>query len=241
MATSFTFLLISSILLLSSSIALSATAPAPSPSAAINITAILEKGGQFTTFIRLLNQTQVATQINTQVESSSEGMTVFAPTDNAFNNLKAGTLNDLSDNEQVQLVLYHVSPKYYTIKSLLTVSNPVRTQASGQEGGVWGLNFTGEGSQVNVSSGVVVTQVNNALRDQSPLAVYQVDQVLLPEELFGEKKITSTEAPSKAPTAKSSPAKSDTTADAPSGSGKREVGIVGLVVGFGLACMSLLS
>ncbi|EOA14580.1 hypothetical protein CARUB_v10027821mg [Capsella rubella] len=183
---------------LSTEIAAQPAAPAPGPARPINITAILEKGGQFVTFIRLLNTTQIGSQINIQINSSSEGMTVLAPTDNAFQNLKPGTLNKLSPDDQVKLILYHVSPKYYTLEDLLSVSNPVRTQASGRDvGGVYGLNFTGQGNQVNVSTGIVETRLSTSLRQQRPLAVYVVDMVLLPEEMFGERKISPVAPPPK--------------------------------------------
>lgn len=217
------------------------SAPAPSPAGPINITGILDNNGQYTTFIRLLTTTQVATQITNQLNSSTEGMTVFAPTDNAFQSLKAGTLNGLTDQQQVQLVLYHVLPKYYSLTQLLTVSNPVRTQATGQDGGVFGLNFTGQGNQVNVSTGLVEIQINNALRKDSPLAVYQVDKVLLPVELFGAKAPSSAPAPAKS----TSSATNSTTVSSgeptasknnDSGSGKLNVGL-GFVVALGLLCM----
>ncbi|GAB2274760.1 Fasciclin-like arabinogalactan protein 6 [Dionaea muscipula] len=176
-----------------------AAAASPTSSAPANLTAILDKGGQFTTFTRLLTTTQVANQIENQLNNSNQGMTIFAPTDNAFDNLKAGTVNSLSTQQQVQLVLYHVLPEYYSLQTLQTVSNPVRTQASGQDGGVWGLNFTslGTSQQVNVSTGVVETQINNALWEDFPLAVYPVDKVLLPEELSGEKTIALAPLPAK--------------------------------------------
>ncbi|CAN8247892.1 unnamed protein product [Cochlearia groenlandica] len=213
-------------------------APAPGPAGPINITAILEKGGQFATFIRLLNTTQIGNQINIQVNSSSEGMTVFAPTDNAFQNLKPGTLNELSQEEQVTLILYHVSPKFYTLDDLLSVSNPVRTQASGRDGGaVYGLNFTGQGNQVNVSTGVVETRVSNALRKERPLAVYVVDMVLLPEEMFGEHK-TSPAAPG--PKSKSTDDSDDSEkAASPSPSDKSGSGGMKSGLGFGLGLVVL--
>jgi uncharacterized surface protein with fasciclin (FAS1) repeats len=176
-----------------------AQAPAPSvaPSGGQNVTAILEKGGQYTTFIRLLKSTQQDTQLNSQLNNgfSGNGYTMFAPTDNAFNNLKAGTLNGLTSQEQVALVQGHILPQFYTMESFQTASNPIRTQASGQDG-PFTLNVTSTANnQLNVSTGVVVVPVNNALVATKPLAIYSVDKVLLPAELFGSK------APAAAPTA----------------------------------------
>ncbi|KAI3877957.1 hypothetical protein MKW92_015492 [Papaver armeniacum] len=156
-------------------------APAPKAAGPINLTGILDKAGQYTTFMRLLTSTQVSNQIYNQLNSSDQGMTVFAPTDNAFNNLKPGTLNSLSTQDQVELVLYHVLPKYYSLVMFETASNPVRTQSSD------GLNFTTSANQVNVSTGMVDVILNNALRQEFPLSVYQVDKVLLPLSLFGAK------------------------------------------------------
>ncbi|KAK7290873.1 hypothetical protein RIF29_05618 [Crotalaria pallida] len=221
------------------------SAPAPAPSGPVNLTAILEKGGQFTTLIRLLKETQQIEQIQSQLNSTTQGFTVFAPTDNAFQNLKSGALNGLSDDDKVKLILYHVSPKYYSLSDLLTVSNPVRTQASGSEGS-WGLNFTGQGNQVNVSTGVVTTPVNNALRQQFPLAVYQVDKVLLPLELFGAKPPKAAPSPKSSKTTPEipSPATSADAAQSPSNSKNGAAGMnvgLGVVVGLGLICMGALS
>ena len=172
-------------------------APGPAaPKGPPNVTAILEKGGQYTTFIRLMKSTQQDTQLNSQLNNSfGSGYTVFAPTDNAFASLKPGTLNKLSQQEQVLLVQFHVLPQFYTLDSFETASNPVRTQASGSDG-PYTLNITATtNNQLNVSTGVVEVTVNNALSAVKPLAVYSVDKVLLPFELFGAK------APAAAPTA----------------------------------------
>uniref|UniRef100_A0A7C8ZYQ6 FAS1 domain-containing protein n=1 Tax=Opuntia streptacantha TaxID=393608 RepID=A0A7C8ZYQ6_OPUST len=220
-------------------------APAPAPK--INLTAILEKGGQFTTFMKLLASTQVGSQVENQVKSSSEGMTIFAPTDNAFQNLKAGTINSLSAEKQVQLVLNHVLPKFYTMDNLETVSNPVRTQASGQDGGNLGLNITSMGNnQVNVSCGPVQTQINNVLRKDFPLAVYQVDKVLLlPQNSTSKAKapaplispVSSTPAKTKGSDAKDEGPVAD---EKNGGFGVRSMGL-GLVFGFALATFGFLS
>ncbi|GJN18123.1 hypothetical protein PR202_gb05250 [Eleusine coracana subsp. coracana] len=190
--------------------------PDRDPEGPPNITAVLEKGGQYTTLIRLMKSTQQDTQLNSQLNNSfnGNGYTVFAPTDNAFSSLKPGTLNSLTQQQQVSLVQGHILPQFYTFDSFETASNPVRTQASGKDG-PYTLNITANTqNQLNVSSGVVEVTVNNALSVMKPLAVYSVDKVLLPLELFGAK------APAAAPTASKAPKKggSSGAASGPAGS-----------------------
>ncbi|GLJ37881.1 hypothetical protein SUGI_0770720 [Cryptomeria japonica] len=167
-------------------------AAAPS-SGKLNLTAILEKAGQFNTYISLLKSTQVGNQLQIQLSSSQQGITLFAPSDAAFAALKPGTLNALTDQDKVALLQYHALPSYYTFGQFQTVSNPVRTVASGN-GGPFGMNFTAIGNNVNVSTGIVNTAISGAVYSQNPVAVYQVDKVLLPTDIFGPK------APAAAPT-----------------------------------------
>ncbi|KAJ0110655.1 hypothetical protein Patl1_02351 [Pistacia atlantica] len=207
------------ILLLLSPLIQAQSAPAPAPAGPINITGILDKGGQFTTFIKLLTSTQAANQIENQINNSNQGMTVFAPTDNAFNNLKAGSLNQLNDQEQVQLVQYHILPVFYKLN--------------------------GRANQVNVSTGLVETQVNNALRQESPLAVYQVDQVLLPNALFGVKPpsaapVPSSKTPSSSSNTTRAAADGPTSEDDSGSSGRINMGL-GLVAGLALFCVGVVS
>ncbi|KAM0049651.1 putative FAS1 domain-containing protein [Helianthus debilis subsp. tardiflorus] len=220
---------------------LSQSAPAPGPAGPINITAILVGGGQFNSFRRLLNETRVLDQLPNQLNNSNQGMTIFAPTDNAFQNLPAGTLNGLSEEKKVKLVLYHVLPKFYSMDDLVTVSNPVPTQAGSSHGSL-GLNFTGRASQVNVSTGVVETQINNALRKDFPLAVYVVDKVLLFQEDApapeGASSPPGTKPSAKAP---SSPAADGDGATPSKNGGGRIVDMgMGLVGGLVVFCMAFL-
>ncbi|XAR49577.1 hypothetical protein NMG60_11032827 [Bertholletia excelsa] len=223
----------------------SPSAPAPSPPGPDNITDILAEAKNYNFFIKLLTETQVGNQINTQVNNSADGMTVFAPTDGAFSALPPGYLNNLSTNQQVLLVQYHVLPKYYSLSDLQTVSNPVRTQANGEDGSNFGLYFSSSNNQVTVSTGIVETPVNNALNKDSHLAVYQVDKVLMPKQ-FSEAK-----APAPAPPNTTSPAagtnknstrsSSSSAAEPPSNDSGRLQMRLGLVAGLGLLCMGLFS
>lgn len=186
------------------------TAAAPAPAGPANITAVLEKAGQFTTLIRLMQSTQVASQINNQLNNSNSGMTIFAPTDNAFNSLPAGTLNSLSDQEKVSLIQFHIVQNYVTVSNFETVSNPLRTQAGNSDEGEFPLNVTSANNQVNISTGVVNATVDNTMYTDGKLAVYQVNKVLLPQSMFG----VHAPAPAPAP-AEPKKAKSKPTSDAP--------------------------
>lgn len=175
----------------------SAQSPAPQ-SGPTNITGILQKAGQFTTLIRLLQSTQVGDQINTQLNNSNQGLTIFAPTDNAFSNLKSGMLNSLTDQQKVQLVQFHILPSLTSISNFQTVSNPLRTQAGNSNNGQFPLNVTSSGNQVNITTGVVNATVANTIYSDSQLAVYQVDQVLVPLDFVKSSSSSPAPAPSKA-------------------------------------------
>lgn len=227
MASSRRALILLAVVLAAAPAALSQTTTAPAPeapaagtpkvAAAPNVTAVLEKAAQYTKFIRLMASTQQDTQLNAQANGSDTGFTVFAPTDNAFNSLKPGTLNSLTQQEQVSLVQAHIVPTFFSMESFETASNPVRTQASGADG-PYTLNVTAtSNSGVNVSTGIVHTTVGTALRSARPLAVYSVDKVLLPYDLFGPK------PPASAPPAPGKkPASAKGGAKAPSGSDEDE-------------------
>lgn len=79
-------------------------AAAPAPPGPDNITKVLEKAGQFTVLIKLMKSTAVSDQINAQLNNSNNGLTVFAPTDNAFSSLRSGALNSLSNEQQVHQI-----------------------------------------------------------------------------------------------------------------------------------------
>ncbi|KAK7261374.1 hypothetical protein RIF29_27683 [Crotalaria pallida] len=162
----------------------SAQTPAPAPSSSpTDIIRILKKAGGFTTLIRLLTTTQVATQINAQLLNSNNGLTLFAPNDNAFSSLKPGFLNSLNDQQKNELIQFHVLPTFVAITNFDTLSNPVRTQA-GDDPERLALNITSSGNQVNLTTGVVNTTVGGSVYSDHQLAIYQVDKVLLPRDFF---------------------------------------------------------
>ncbi|CAN6244128.1 unnamed protein product [Urochloa humidicola] len=161
-------------------------APAPSPHTELNLTSILESGGQYSTLLHLLQTTKIADQLTQQLDNSYDGLTFFAPNDAAFTKLKPGALNGLSDQQKIQLLLYHVLPRYYSVTTFQTASNPLPTEASGP-GGMYSVNVTASTTShlVNMSTGVVDVPISSTMVAKFPLAVYSVGDVLLPVQLFG--------------------------------------------------------
>ncbi|PSR89978.1 Fasciclin-like arabinogalactan protein [Actinidia chinensis var. chinensis] len=221
--------------LLSLSITTQAQTPAqsPAPSGPPNITRILEKAGQFTVFLRLMGTTQVDNQINNQLNNSNNGMTIFAPSDSAFSSLQAGTLNALSDEQKDELIQFHVVPTFLSISQFQTVSNPLRTQAGDSRNGQFPLNVTTSGNQVNISTGIVNTTVDNTIFTDNQIAVYQVDKVLLPLSIFGP------QTPTPAPAPEATKKKKAAVADAPSSDDTDSSGGVGLAVNVMVVVMSI--
>ncbi|CAI9272977.1 unnamed protein product [Lactuca saligna] len=227
---SFQFLLLISITLLFTTITttIAQSAPPPGPPGPTNITKILEKASQFTTLIRLFAITKVGDQINTQLNNSKQGMTVFAPTDNAFSSLSVGTLNSLSDQQKDELVQFHVIPTFISTSQFQTLSNPLRTQAGDSTSYNFPLNITTSGNQVNLTTGVVNATVANAIYTDGSLAVYQVDKVLLPMSLFGPQPPAAAPAPEPLKDKKKKSGDEDTTATGDGKASANSVGRIGL-------------
>ncbi|KAM3325210.1 fasciclin-like arabinogalactan protein 12 [Capsicum chacoense] len=161
-----------------------APAPAPGPPPPLNVTKILEKAGQSSTFIRLLQNTQQLNEITSQLNNSNNGITIFVPTDNAFLNMKAGSLNSFTDQQKAELIQFHILPSYYSLTQFQTASNPLRTQAGGTSNREFPINITTTGSSVNITTGIVNASVSNTIYTDNQLAIYQVDKVLLPLQFF---------------------------------------------------------
>lgn len=163
---------------------------APPPSSPPDIIAILKKSGGFSAFIRLLRTTQVDDRITTLLSDSSQGLTLFAPNDEAFSRLRSGVLNSLSDRDQVQLVLFHMLSAYFPIAQFQTSSNPLHTEAGDNANGDFPLNITtadgggSDGIGLNLTTGIDSAVVTKTVYSDGQMAVYEVDKVLLPAQIF---------------------------------------------------------
>ncbi|XP_047974104.1 fasciclin-like arabinogalactan protein 12 [Salvia hispanica] len=158
-------------------------ASAPAPPGPPNVTAILEKDGHFTVFIKLLQSTKVADNLNAQLNASNQGLTILAPPDTAFSGLKAGMLNSFTEDQQVDLAQFHVLPYYLSQSRFETASNPLNTEAGGSSQ-LLAMNVTAVGNQVNITTGETNATVSSTIYDDNEVAVYRVDKVLLPLRFY---------------------------------------------------------
>ncbi|KAB5530191.1 hypothetical protein DKX38_020272 [Salix brachista] len=155
---------------------------AAAPHGITNVTKILEKAGHFTIFIRLLRSTQEENHLFSALNDSSSGLTIFAPTDSAFSELKSGTLNTLSDGDKSELVKFHVVPTFLSTSQFQTVSNPLGTWAG--TGSRLPLNVTSYPNSVNITTGLTNTSLSGTVYTDSQLAIYKIEKVLLPKDIF---------------------------------------------------------
>lgn len=218
MKSTMVFLITTAVLLLSSPEAKAQTTKSPPPSLApapaptpdhVNLTHLLTVAGHFQTLLKNLESTKVIDTFQDRANNSKNGITIFAPTDDAFSSLKQPSLSNLTQDKLKSLCLFHSLPRYYSLADFknLSKSSPVSTSAGGQ----YTLNFTDLSGDVHISSGWTNTRISSSVLSTDPVAVYQVNRVLIPEAIFGTD-IPPMPAPAPSPEAEASPA-----ADTPSG------------------------
>lgn len=185
------------------------TAPAPSASD-VNITALLEKAG-CKTFASLLVSNGV---IKTYESSAAKGLTIFAPNDEAFKADGVPDLSKLTNAEVVSLLLYHAVADYTPIGTLKTTKDPIDTLAT-SGAGKFDITTTTAGDAVTLHTGVGSSRIADTVLDSTPLAIFSVDSLLLPSELFGK-----SPSPAPAPEPVSSPTPTPSLAPSPSPTAK---------------------
>ncbi|KAG6593704.1 Fasciclin-like arabinogalactan protein 10, partial [Cucurbita argyrosperma subsp. argyrosperma] len=185
------------------------TAQAPSASD-VNITALLEKAG-CKTFASMLVSSGVIKTYETAVE---KGLTIFAPNDEAFKADGVPDLSKLTNAEVVSLLLYHAVADYTPIGALKTTKDPIDTLATSRAG-KFDITTTTAGDAVTLHTGVGPSRIADTVLDATPLAIFTVDSLLLPSELFGK-----SPSPAPAPEPVSSPTPTPSLAPSPAPTAK---------------------
>ncbi|KAJ0965327.1 hypothetical protein J5N97_026465 [Dioscorea zingiberensis] len=189
------------LLLISSTTATTATtasnsskpSPSPTPSstpATPNFLSLMSKNN-CKLFSSLLSSTSDA--ISTFQSNIPSGLTVFCPSDSSLSPFLPHFKN-LSSDSKLSLLLFHAIPIYNSLQTLRSSNGVVNTLAT--DGANSNFNFT---VQNNADAVTLKTPIDTALIlativDKDPLAVFKIDKVLQPIELFKP-----VEAPAPAP------------------------------------------
>ncbi|KZV23869.1 fasciclin-like arabinogalactan protein 10 [Dorcoceras hygrometricum] len=174
------------------------------PAADVNITDLLVKAGcnSFASYI-------VSTGVLKVYESAvNNGLTIFAPNDEAFKADNAPDLSTLSNAELVSILQYHALASYFPIGTLKETKDKITTLAT-NGAGKYALGVKTEGDSVSLETGVDTSRIASTVLDSTPLCIFTVDNLLLPVELFGKPP-----SPAPAPEPETSPSPSPA-ADAP--------------------------
>uniref|UniRef100_A0A0D9XEU2 FAS1 domain-containing protein n=1 Tax=Leersia perrieri TaxID=77586 RepID=A0A0D9XEU2_9ORYZ len=189
-------------------LAAAATAAAPPPPSPPNVTAAMSKGG-CKAFADLIAASPDAA--STYASAVAGGITVFCPTDDAVRAFLPKYKNLTADGK-AELLLFHAVPVYYSKGSLKSNNGVMNTLAT--DGAAKNYNFTvqneGEAVTIKTAASATVARVKYTVVDSDPVAIFAVDEVIEPVELF---------KPAPAPTPAPSPAPA--AADAPKGSSSK--------------------
>ncbi|KAF9589470.1 hypothetical protein IFM89_036368 [Coptis chinensis] len=168
-----------------------AEAPTPAPSQ-LNLTALMTKKG-----CKVFADLLIATGALTTFEDNADGgLTVFCPLDSVINGFIPKYKN-LTTEGKVSLLLYHGVPVYSSMAMLKSNNGLMNTLATD---GVNKYDFTvqNDGAVVTLKTKLVTARLTGTLLDEQPLAIYTINKVLMPKELF---KAALAPAPAPAPEA----------------------------------------
>ncbi|CAL5063884.1 unnamed protein product [Urochloa decumbens] len=187
--------------------AAAAKAPAAPPPAPPNVTAEMAKGG-CKAFADLIAASPDAS--STYQSAVEGGMTVFCPSDDAVRAFLPKYKNLTADGK-AELLLFHAVPVHYSLGALKSNNGPMNTLAT--DGAAKNFNFTlqNQGDVVTIktastSRGGAPARVTSTAIDKDPLAVYVIDAVVQPVELF-KPVAAPAPAPAPAPAAADAPTK----------------------------------
>lgn len=158
----------------------------------VNLTDVLVRAGGFGTALGLLRDTGVAEAVQRVVDAGA-GVTLFLPNDTVWaRTFTRAQLDALSAAQKTALLQYHAVPAYYPIDffKVLDAATTLPTLASSSaeaDDYVVSVNppVGGVGGKVFVGTGIVSAAVaDRAVYQDYPTAVFEVDNVLLPKEIF---------------------------------------------------------
>ncbi|KAJ8534414.1 hypothetical protein K7X08_016142 [Anisodus acutangulus] len=170
-----------------------AEAPTPEPSQ-MNLTSLMSAHG-----CKVFAETLLKSPAEKTFEDNTDGgLTVFCPGDDAMKNFMPKYKNLTADGKQ-SLLEYHGVPVYQSMASLKSNNGVMNTLATD---GAKKYDFVvqNDGNVVTLKTKIVTAKITGTLIDEQPVAIYTVNKVLMPKELF-KGVVADTPAPSPAPEA----------------------------------------
>ncbi|CAN4075442.1 unnamed protein product [Withania somnifera] len=128
-------------------------------------------------------------------DSVQGGLTIFCPSDDAMKSFSPKFKNLTADGKQ-SILEYHGVPVYQSLSSLRTSNGPMNTLATDGANN-YGFVVQNDGQDVTLETKIVSARVTGTVFDKEPVAIFSIDEVLEPTELF---KGAPTPAPAPAPT-----------------------------------------
>ncbi|KAK6142373.1 hypothetical protein DH2020_022721 [Rehmannia glutinosa] len=154
-----------------------AEAPTAGPTD-LNLTSLLAKQGceAFSDLITAQNAE------DTFAQSVEGGLTIFCPSDQTLKSFMPRYKNLTADGK-TSLLLYHGVPVYNSL-GMLRSSNGLMNTLATEGANKFDFTVQNDGEDVKLQTKVVTATIKGTLIDEDPLAVYKIDKVLLPRELF---------------------------------------------------------
>ncbi|KAH7434833.1 hypothetical protein KP509_06G037000 [Ceratopteris richardii] len=161
---------------------ISGGSPPPAP---VNLTQIISQSGNFSSFITSLRATGVDKVL--QSHDAEPGLTIFAPTNAAFDRLGSAALRRLSSVQLVALLEFHALPSFYPTEELATANGPQPTLASGASAESFTITLSrNKAGTIIINAGGNKVAIAGTLYSNNPVAIFQINDVLMPEDIFGK-------------------------------------------------------
>ncbi|KAG6387483.1 hypothetical protein SASPL_152673 [Salvia splendens] len=170
-----------SVIQISAALLISAAAPAPAPAPSeANPTAAMSAHG-CSVFAALLVSSAEAERA---FEANNvTGLTVFCPVDDAMISF-IPIFENLTDDGKQALLEYHGMGFYASLSGLRSTNGEVSTLATDGAAKQFRLNVVNDGDDVTIKTPMVTAKIVGTVLDKDPLAIFQLDKVLMPLEVF---------------------------------------------------------
>ncbi|KAK1394542.1 fasciclin-like arabinogalactan protein 4 [Heracleum sosnowskyi] len=156
------------------------------PLLGLNVTKALIDGHDFNVAASMLQASGVSDELES--DETGAGITLFIPTDDSFADLLPTVkIQSLTADKKAVLLKFHVLHSYYPLGSLESIVNPVQpTLATELVGaGDYTLNISRVNGSVAINTGLIQASVTQTVFDEKPIAIFGINSVLLPKEIFG--------------------------------------------------------